>query len=208
MKLSKVLGLTIVATVATTEANAALFSSDNLLAPIKGSSRGASGWIVDTSATGVALQSAGPSVQAQQGPVLKSMKLAAGESDSIGASHRNGGFFQDSYTLTLADDAAVSVDLQDKAAGSLFNIERLSLSLTDAVGNTVAQAGEGDSFVTSMLQAGDYKVSITGLSQAVKGGIYSARIGAQTLAAPIPAAAWLFGSALIAMFGVAKRRQS
>ncbi len=207
MKLNTVLGLSVIAAVATTEANAAYFSSDNFLAPIKGSSRGASGWIVDRGTTFVGLSAGGPSAQAQQGSVLKSMKLAAGESDSVGASHRNSGFFQDSYSLTLADDAALSVDLQDKAAGSLFNIERLNLSLSDAAGNVVAEAGEGESFVTSMLEAGEYKVSVTGLSQAVKGGIYSAQMKT-SVAMPLPAAAWLFGSALIAMVGVAKRRRS
>ena len=165
MKLSRVLGVTIVAAVATTEANAAFFSSDNFLAPIKGSSRGASGWLINP---GTSLGGNGPSAQAQQGEVLKSMSLAAGESDFAGASHRNSGYFRDSYGLTLADDSAVSIDLQDKAAGALFNIEQLSLSMTDAAGNVVAQAGEGESFVTSMLQAGEYKLSITGLSQAVK----------------------------------------
>ncbi len=207
MKSSKILGMAVIAAVATTEANAAYFGSDNFLAPIKGASRGASGWVINPSAVA---GGNGLAAQAQQGEVLKSMKLAAGESDIAGASHRNSGYFQDSYSLTLAEDSAVSIDLQDKAAGSLFNIERLNLSMTDSAGNTVAQASEGENFVTSMLQAGEYNVSITGLSQAVKGGVYSAKLGAQAqiLATPIPAAAWLFGSALIAMVGVARRKKA
>ncbi len=207
MKSSKILGIAVVAAIATTEANAAFFGSDNFLAPVRGSSGGASGWVIDPSALGATLGGNGPVAQAQQGEV----QLSAGESDIAGASHRNSGYFQDSYSLTLADNSAVTIDLQDKAAGSLFNIEKLSLSLTDSSGNTVAQAGEGDNFTTSMLQAGDYKVSVTGLSQALKGGVYSAMFrttGAQTSAVPIPAAAWLFGSALITMVGVARRKKA
>lgn len=201
---SKLFGITILAAFATTEAHAAFFSSDNFLAPVKGASRATSGWVIDPSAVGTTFGSNGAPVAAGQvGEVVQAFKLSVGETSSAGQ-HRDGGFFRDSYSLTLADDAMVSIDLQDKQHGLLFNIDKLNLAMTDSAGNLVAQAGEGESFVTSMLDAGNYSISISGVSQAVKGGVYSAQF--KSVQAPLPAAAWLFCSALAALFGVKRWR--
>ncbi|MGI9285654.1 MAG: hypothetical protein ACR2P1_09715 [Pseudomonadales bacterium] len=206
MNLSKILGIAMVAAFAMAEANAAQFGSDNFLAPTKGSSRGAAGWLIDPSAVPVNLGGSGLSAAGQSNGVEKAISLAAGQSGSADGRHLASGFFKDNFSLTLSEDAAVSVSLKDQARGSLFNIDNLSLSLMDAAGNLVAQAGEGESFITSMLLKGEYTVSVTGLSQAVKGGVYSAQL--QSIATPIPAAAWLFGSALAVMVGMTRRRKA
>lgn len=206
MNLTRILGIIIVAAFTTAEANAAFFGSDNFLAPTKGSSRGAAGWLIDPSAVPANLGGNGLSAASQSNGVAKAISLAAGQSDSADGVHRTNGFFKDDFSLTLSEDAAVSVSLKDQARVSLFNIDNLSLSLMDAAGNLVAQAGEGESFVTAMLLKGEYTFSVTGLSQAVKGGVYSAQL--QSIAMPIPAAAWLFGSALAMMIGMTRRRKA
>lgn len=202
MNLSKILGIAVIAALATSEANAAFFGSDNFLAPSRGASRGAAGWLIDPSAVG----GNGASAAGQAGVMTLAGDLAAGETYSARKRHLATGYFQDGYSFTLSQDSVVSIALDDKEAGSLFNGEKLSLSLADATGKLIAQASEGESVSTAMLLAGDYTFTVSGLPQGVKGVVYSAQL--QATAAPIPAAAWLFGSALAMMFGMTRRRKA
>ncbi len=204
MNLSKILGIAVIAALATSEANAAFFGSDNFLAPSRGASRGAAGWLIDPSAVGVGGN--GASAAGQAGVMTLAGDLADGETYSARKRHLATGYFQDGYSFTLSQDSVVSIALDDKEAGSLFNGEKLSLSLVDATGKLVAQASEGESVSSSMLLAGDYTFTVSGLPQGVKGVVYAAQL--QASAVPIPAAVWLFGSALAMMFGMTRRRKA
>ena len=98
-----------------------------------------------------------------------------------------------------------------QAPGLYQNITDLQLSLVDSSDNVLATLLAGQSAVVSGLVAGEwYSLQIAGTvpgtlaGGGVWGGQYLGNLGVQEI--PLPAAAWLFGTGLLALAGVARRR--
>lgn len=109
------------------------------------------------------------------------------------------GLFEDSYTFTLANDGAVEVRITEESFISFldFAIEGLS-------GTIDGQGGSGTAFIVNGLEADtQYTLKITGNITGDDGGSYAGLV----TAVPLPAAAWLFGTALLGGAVVARRKQ-
>lgn len=124
--------------------------------------------------------------------------------------------FADNYYFSLPSASDVYGDIKDHEIslilGTLLNIrniESLAVSLfsgSTQVGTTLSASGSGvNSFFFGPLGTGTYNLRISGLANGLAGGEYSGAIGATPV--PLPAAAWLLVSGLVA-FGAVGRRKS
>lgn len=109
-----------------------------------------------------------------------------------------GDSFTESHTLTLGsgfDDYLLNVSGVDNPLGSITDFDVLV---------------DGISFIDSpiTLSAGTYDIQFLGISTEINSGgtLIVNAIGAPVSAVPIPAAVWLFGSALMGLFSVSYRK--
>ena len=129
-------------------------------------------------------------------------ELQFGEPEFFGNNLDAGtGMFTDEYTFSLESDRAVEVDIVQNNLGTFGDVK-----ITDLSGNVIGQGVSGTQFTVGGLNAEtDYTLAISGDVTGDDGGSYNAAIVA---AVPLPAAAWLFGSALLGVVVVARRRDA
>ncbi len=116
------------------------------------------------------------------------------------------GLFADTGTFTLTNPGPINVSIRNSALSACF-IDILNVSQFSVVpplntglfstGNLVDA-----NFVLSGLSAGTYTLQFTGNADGVFGGAYDVTVSA----VPLPAAAWLFGSALLGFVTYSARR--
>jgi len=113
------------------------------------------------------------------------------------------GYFADLWTLSVG---------QNDIASIVFNNLNLSTSLLTPAGlNTVDflkispfNVTPGENFGLTDLGYGTYHFLISGTTSGLNGGLYA--VGTAVAAVPLPAAVWLFGSALLGFLSISKRR--
>lgn len=108
--------------------------------------------------------------------------------------------FDDVWSFTLTDDltTAISIDANDFAPA--FEISDF-LVVSDDI-TFVFDAADNAYSSSSALAAGEYTFSVSGLVTGDFGGSYNVLVGA----VPVPAAVWLFGSALLGLAATGRRK--
>lgn len=109
------------------------------------------------------------------------------------------GEFTDTWEFTLGPaHSDVQVILNNVAVGGglVFNIAGLTGTL-DGIGGLV--------FTAANLAAGPHTLTVSGTGTGALGGLYSGSLS--VTAVPLPAAAWLFGSAVLGLSLVSRRKQ-
>lgn len=114
--------------------------------------------------------------------------------------------FTDTFSFSVATDTAVKVQINELVIEDLPVLDVLfDIEGSTATGSVGSFSGTGlpIDFVTGVLTAGTvYNLTIVGDATGLAGGDYTGSI----TAVPVPAAAWLFGSALIGLAGMSRRR--
>jgi len=114
------------------------------------------------------------------------------------------GSFVDEWTFTLTDYLSVSFSVDANDSPPAFNISNF-LVKSDAFLFDYESADNRYSF-TGDLPSGTYTFNVEGVSSGSIGGSYIGTVGATEV--PIPAAAWLFGSALLGLGAVRRRKNA
>jgi hypothetical protein len=124
----------------------------------------------------------------------------SGAGDSYGTPSPSGNFL-DSYSLTV-DAASLDVNIAGSHQG-MFGDDLLLTNLT-----TNEQYHLGTTFSETLtLGAGDYIFTISGFALNVTDTKISSDYDLTMSAVPLPAAAWLFGSALLGFVSYSRRRK-
>jgi hypothetical protein len=169
-------------------------------------------WAAPTDVSTVGVLNCGGSCQA--GTTLTAARLVPGDTTNT-----DGASFQDHYSFVLTGPVNLSGKGFALNFDSTFNIAGLSFALFDPsltqLGSTIAVPdGSGvqfTSFSFSNLVSGAYTLLVSGLiPQAYGGGQYLLSgdfTQASVSSVPVPAAMWLFVSALIGMFSLTQMRK-
>ena len=130
------------------------------------------------------------------------------DGDSTSVSHTQGAF-TDNWTL-IVDEGTGAADVSISFADFPFTFMGLSFEITGMnISGNPTFAGSNDSFVfTGSLLNDTYNISVAGLASGNAGGLYSAALNATPTAAPVPVppAALLFGSALVGLAGLKRKK--
>ncbi|MEW8337308.1 MAG: hypothetical protein AB2558_00835 [Candidatus Thiodiazotropha sp.] len=129
--------------------------------------------------------------------------LTLGETETY--NHVNDpGTFTDTGTFTLLADSPISVSLVDNEIGSTFGPILDVSSFTVTSGGFTATFDDLTSHVFSLgnLVADTYTLTFNGTSNGFAGAVYDVTVSA----VPVPAAVWLFGSALVGFATFSARR--
>ena len=111
--------------------------------------------------------------------------------------------FSDTWEFSLAEDSKVSLGIRDIEFG-LHSMKLLDISNMSIVFDG-ASLSEGTWF-HAMLDGGtDYAFTVAGDVSGLLGGAYKGKLSVS--AVPLPAAAWLFLSALAGLFVIRRRQQ-
>ena len=131
--------------------------------------------------------------------------------DFLGNQIKTAGPFTDLFTFsvnnTVNDGQATIIEIGNN---SVFNIDNLTLAITDAVGSfvhrgPVAVGPTGALLVINGLAGGNYAVRVTGDVTGSLGGSYTGSI--YTNVVPIPGAVFLFAPALAGLAGLKRFRR-
>lgn len=158
-----------------------------------------------------------------------SVTYEMGALDSVGASQAAlpvKGLFTDFFNFTIAVNSDVVTSVQNSALKASVGFKRNIAGLTMALFNTNGTLGNmlddtqiGSSLVSGdssfdTLASGNYYAKVTGNATGTQGGSYIVQMAADaiitpvvTTVVPVPAAAWLLGSGLLGLAGVARRKQ-
>lgn len=125
------------------------------------------------------------------------------------------GSFSDTYNFTIdsQSDMAASATNYHLPIGTIdvLDISNLNMSIFNAANNLLASSSSGFS-VFGTVPAGEYHALVTGNGHGASGGSYVISLATSYVlapaAVPVPAAAWLLGSGLIGLIGVAHRNGS
>ncbi|MES9971387.1 MAG: VPLPA-CTERM sorting domain-containing protein [Candidatus Thiodiazotropha sp.] len=116
------------------------------------------------------------------------------------------GLFTDTGTFTLLEETLISVSIVDNEAdgGILGPILDVSSFEVSTGGTSIAIFDELTSHIFSLgtLGAGEYTLTFDGFSNGLAGSVYDVTVNA----VPLPAAVWLFGSALLGFAAFTGRR--
>ena len=109
--------------------------------------------------------------------------------------------FEDTWTLTVSGPATVTLII------SHVDLDLYDWSVTDLLGNLTGSGAidAGIEFTQALADTTDYILTITGGFTGFGGGSYD--VLAQISAVPLPAAVWCFGSALVGLAVVGRKRR-
>jgi hypothetical protein len=115
--------------------------------------------------------------------------------------------FTDTFDFNITSVSDVTASLGDLTYDlvspyytvTVFKDNNLFLSL-----NGGPSIGDKNSTTAFNLASGNYSIKVTGDAVGAAGGFYSVAMSAQPV--PVPAAAWLLGSGLLGLVGVARRK--
>ncbi len=121
------------------------------------------------------------------------------------------GIFSDSFVFRLIETADMSASLAslelDSGPFSIFNIDNLHFELYSFVGGVATSllSSGASELGFDNLASGDYLIRVSGNANGLSGGQYLFGLAATV---PEPEQWMLFGTALLAMGGIARRRSS
>jgi len=121
------------------------------------------------------------------------------------------GSFSDTYNFTIGSlsDMAASVTNYRLPIGTIdvLDISGLNMSIFNEANDLLTSSSSGFS-VFGTVPAGAYHALVTGNGHGASGGAYIISLATSSVltptAVPVPAAAWLLGSGLIGLVGVAR----
>jgi len=114
--------------------------------------------------------------------------------------------FADEWTFTLTDNLIVSISVDANDSPPSFNISNFLVISDSPLIVFSFQAADNRYSFDGVLPADTYTFDVTGVSSGSIGGSYIGTVGATLV--PIPAAAWLFGSALLGLVAVGRRKNA
>lgn len=117
------------------------------------------------------------------------------------------GAFSNTYNFTLSSLSHLAGVVTNNRLSTKLDIKDLNLSIYNSANTLLSSTGSGVSAFDPNLLAGSYHAVVTGTVTGSKGGSYSFSLYAVPQPVPVPAAAWLLGSGLIGLVGVARRRK-
>jgi hypothetical protein len=129
------------------------------------------------------------------------------------------GSFMDTFNFSILANSEVAASVQNNplVKRSIFvrNIENLSLSLFNTNGtlSDVTDDSQIGSAILSgessydLLASGNYYAKVEGTAVGSSGGKYTITMSADPAPVPVPAAAWLLGSGLLGLVGIARRKE-
>jgi hypothetical protein len=133
--------------------------------------------------------------------------LVINESFAAGAVDHYYTFDINTAGLPSAAGASVTSIVFDTFGFSIFNIDNFEFALTDSNGTAITGfAGSGESVILDPVANSTYGILFKGTATGLSGGMVNGPVVLSSV--PVPAAAWLFGSALIGMVGVSRSRKA
>ncbi len=129
----------------------------------------------------------------------------SGSNDYDASMLHNGTSFIDYWTLAITENPAAntSISFTDFTVAGLFDI-----TFTSGSGLTFTSTNDNSYVFEGPLSTGTYNIILSGNTSGLLGGLYSIELNATPTAAPvpIPPAALLFGSALIGLAGLRRKK--
>ena len=113
--------------------------------------------------------------------------------------------FRDDFDFSVGAGHTFLSSVINLELGSTLDVSDLFVQLLDSAGTEIASGTADNEFVIDeAIAAGDYTLRITGTPDGTNGGAYM--VGLSVV--PIPAAAWLFGTAVLGFAVVSRRRRA
>lgn len=136
-----------------------------------------------------------------------------GNTVTIGQSFAPGATISDSYIFDIMPASSYASIVTSINLAPYFSIDGLIVSLSGNGMTPIIQSlGNGQTALSLgpvALSAGTgYDFHVSGTATGVLGGAYAGALAAATTPVPLPAAAWLLGSGLAGLAGIARRRRA
>ena len=115
----------------------------------------------------------------------------------------NDSHWNDSFEFTITEASTLKVTPEGSSLGDIFEVFAGGTSL-----GITSSSRSLDTFSTGLwvFQAGTYEITGVVLSSTNSAGTGIIRLDSGVPAVPIPAAVWLFGTGLIGLIGLARRK--
>ncbi len=132
--------------------------------------------------------------------------LVINESFATGAVDHYYTFDIDTAGLTSAAGASATSIVFETFGFEIFNIDNFKFALTDGAGLALtAFVGSGESVILNPVADDTYGILFQGTATGLSGGMVNGPVVLS--AVPVPAAVWLFGSAMLGMVGISRSRK-
>ncbi|MEM9056240.1 MAG: hypothetical protein AAGD86_02110 [Pseudomonadota bacterium] len=118
----------------------------------------------------------------------------------------SGNTIADQWTFTLDEDALTAISLDSNDAEPFFEITDFVASSSSSAIVFTYDASDNAYAFDGLLSAGTYTIDVSGFVSGDIAGQYDVLVGASVAPIPVPAAVWLFGSALLGL--MTTRRQA
>jgi hypothetical protein len=122
------------------------------------------------------------------------------------ASHTTGGSWADSWTITFPSTSDIAAGAQNTWARISGQIANFTLSLDGIVVDTTPVLNGKSQLLSVFLPNAPGSIAHTLVVSGTSNGSYTGSF--QVAQTPIPAAVWLFGSALMGLTGVSRRKKA
>lgn len=117
------------------------------------------------------------------------------------------GAFSDIFTFNLDTESHVVATVLNLSVIDISLFDNEGLALQFVGGGAPPSSGVGELATFLNVAAGQHFAVVTGFSTGAIGGAYAVVMTSQPTAVPVPAAAWLLGSGLLGLVGVARRKE-